>query len=80
MLYCFSVGYARSVAVDEVNGFVYFGDSSRVTQVTCDGSSTKINFSTGKLNLHDCSRVVMGYHIILHTISLLIHLMYLTHC
>ena len=74
MLYCVSVGVAVSVAVDEVNGFVYFGhDHGNITQVTLNGSSTKHIFSTGKLNLHDCSRVVMGYHIILHTISLLIH-------
>ena len=74
MLYCVSVGDAESVAVDEVNGFVYFGHSGgNITRVTLDGSSTKDIFSTGKLNLPDCSRVVMGYHIILHTISLLIH-------
>ena len=85
-----SVGVTRSVAVDEVNGFVYFGlyggnitqvtlNGGSITQVTLDGSSTKHIFSTGKLNLHDCSRVVMGYHIILHTISLLIHEP-ITHC
>ena len=74
MLYCVSVGVTRSVAVDEVNGFVYFGhDSGNITRVTLDGSSTKVIFSTGKLNLPDCSRVVMGYDIILHAILLLIH-------
>ena len=74
MLYCVSVGVTRSVAVDEVNGFVYFGhDHGSITQMTLDGSSTKVIISKGKLNLPDCSRVVMGYHIILHTISLLIH-------
>ena len=71
---CVSVGVALSVAVDEVNGFVYIGhNSGNITQMTLNGSSTKHIFSTGKLNLHDCSQVVMGYHIILHTISLLIH-------
>ena len=74
MLYCVSVGIARSVAVDEVNGVVYFGhDGGSIRQMTLNGSSTKHIFSTGKLNLHDCSPVVMGYHVILHTISLLIH-------
>ena len=72
MFYCVTVGVARSVAVDEVNGFVYFGhDSGSITQVTLDGSSTKHILSTGKLNLPNCSPVVMGYTIILHT--LLIH-------
>ena len=71
MLYCVSVGYTRSVAVDEVNSFVFFGhDSGDITRVTLDGSSTKVIFSTGKLNLPDCSRVVMGYDIILHAILL----------
>ena len=52
MLYCLSVGNPLSVAVDEVNGFVYFGhDSGNITQMTLDGSSTKDIFSTGKLNL-----------------------------
>ena len=74
MLYCVSVGDPLSVAVDEVNGFVYFGHGSgSITQVTLDGSSTKQILFTGKLNLPNCSPVVMGYHIILHTISLLIH-------
>ena len=74
MLYCVCVGYAESVAVDEVNGFAYFGHSGgNITQVTLNGSSTKIIISTGKLNLHDCSQVVMGYDIILHAILLLIH-------
>ena len=74
MLYCVSVGLARSVAVDKVNSFVYFGhDGGDITRVTLDGSSTKVIFSTGKLNLPDCSRVVMGYDIILHAILLLIH-------
>ena len=73
MLYCVSVGDPLSVAVDEVNGFVYFGHGNgNITQVTLDGSSTK-DISTGKLNLYDCSRVVMGYNIILHTMLLLIH-------
>ena len=68
------VGSSRSVAVDEINGFVYFGhDGSNITQMALDGSSTKDIFYTGKLNLHDCSRVVMGYNIMLHTILLLIH-------
>ena len=45
-----------SLAVDEVNGFLYFGlQDSIITQVTLNGSSTKHNISTGKLNLHDCS-------------------------
>ena len=74
MLYCVSVGTPRSVAVDEVNGFVYIGyEYGNMTQVTLDGSITKVILSTGKLNLHDCSRVVMGYNTILHTISLLIY-------
>ena len=69
-----SVGVTRSVAVDEVNGFVYFGqDGGNIRQVTLDGSSTKVIFSTGKLNLPYCSQVVMGYAIILHTILLLIY-------
>ena len=73
-MYCVSVGLTRSVAVDKVNGFVYFGhDDGNITQVTLDGTSTKHIFSTGKFNLHDCSRVVMGYNIILHTSPLLIH-------
>ena len=74
MLYCVYVGTSKSVAVDEVYGFVYFGhDGGNITQVTLDGSSTKDIFSTGKLNLHGYSRVVMGYNIMLHTIVLLIH-------
>ena len=74
MLYCVSVGDAESVAVDEVNGFAYFGlHGGNVTQVTLNGSSTKVILSTGKLNLPDCSQVVVGYDIILHAILLLIH-------
>ena len=74
MLYCVSVGTPNSVTVDEVNGFVYFGlNSDNITQVTLDGSSTEEIFCSGKLNLHDCSPVVIGYNIILNTILLLIH-------
>ena len=74
MLYCVSVGTSRSVAVDEVNGFVYFGhNGGNITQVTFEGSSTKVIISIGKLNLPNCSPVVVGYDIILHTILLLIH-------
>ena len=69
MLYCVYVGTSRCVAVDEVNGFVYFGhDGGSITQMALGGSSTKDIFYTGKLNLHDCSRVVMGYNIMQHTV------------
>ena len=54
------VGASTSLAVDEVNGFVYFGlHYSIIIQVLLNGSSTEHNISTGKLNLHDCSRVVI---------------------
>ena len=51
MLYCVYVGTSRSFAVDEVNGFVYFGQGGNIRQVTLDGSSTKDILSTGKLKL-----------------------------
>ena len=71
VVYCLSVGASLYDAVDEVNGFVYFGHySGTITQVTLNGSSTK-NISAGKLNLYDYSPVVVGYNITLH--SLLIH-------
>ena len=63
MSHCVCVGTPNSVAVDEVNCFVYFGHGNgSITQVTFDGSSRK-HILSGKLNLYDCSRVV-----ILHTI------------
>ena len=60
MSHCVSVGTARAVAVDEVNGFVYFGqEDSIIRRVKLDGSSIEQIFSAGKLHLHDFPRVVM---------------------
>ena len=47
MCYVF-VGNNWAVAVDNVNGFVYWTEFGKIRRTTFDGHNTKIVFDTGK--------------------------------
>ena len=44
-------GGVHDIAVDDVNGLVYWKERRNIKQTTLNGSSTKVACKTGKLNV-----------------------------
>ena len=49
---CLFVGYVQAIAVDEINGFLYWGNGALIERATLKGDNTTVIIDTGKLQLN----------------------------
>ena len=44
-------GYMWAIEVDDMHGFIYWGENGQIKRTTLDGSSTKVIVTGGKSNV-----------------------------